>query len=346
MRKIYVIAYMKNNLGDDLFVQYLISQYPEINFEIYIDEKINKEFINNFKNVNILKTPDYNIKDYDAIIHIGGSIFMEFDKSSIKRLKTLSKRANEAKQNNIPFFYVSSNFGPYQTQDYLLASKELFTNCEDVCFREEYSYNLFNDVGSVRYAPDLLFTYPIEKIEKIKDTIGISVINPEIKKLSEYKEDYYRTLENSIKHYIKNGKKITLFSYCEIENDDKTINELLERFSDTEKECITLHYYKGNTKEFIAKYAEMEYMICSRFHSMILSYILQQNFFVISYSEKINNVIKNLNLCEKYKTIYNKNEQYDVINLELFEKAEYKKIQEIKQKAKQQFDGINKFLQR
>ena len=44
----------------------------------------------------------------------------------------------------------------------------------------------------------------------------------------------------------------------------------------------------------------MEYMICQRFHSVILSYICNQKYYIISYSKKICNIIEDLKLCDNY----------------------------------------------
>ena len=43
-------------------------------------------------------------------------------------------------------------------------------------------------------------------------------------------------------------------------------------------------------------------MICSRFHSLILSYLLKQKLYILSYSDKIINVINDLNLIDSYHT--------------------------------------------
>ena len=52
----------------------------------------------------------------------------------------------------------------------------------------------------------------------------------------------------------------------------------------------------GKIDEFIETYSKMEYMICTRFHSMVLSCIARQKIYIISYSDKIDNVINDLKL--------------------------------------------------
>ena len=115
---------------------------------------------------------DIDMKNYDACIYIGGSIFMEggkvynLDESCLQFVK-------DCKVQNKPFYYISSNYGPYQTEQYFELSKKVFTNCTDLCFRDLYSYELFKDIKTIRYAPDLVFSYPIGEIKAEKDTVGI-----------------------------------------------------------------------------------------------------------------------------------------------------------------------------
>ena len=55
--------------------------------------------------------------EFDAYVYIGGSIFMEGGK-----VYNLSEKffdfVNRCKNKNIPFCYISCNYGPYQTKEY------------------------------------------------------------------------------------------------------------------------------------------------------------------------------------------------------------------------------------
>ena len=54
--------------------------------------------------------------------------------------------------------------------------------------------------------------------------------------------------------------------------------------------------YDGDIDKFLNTYSQMEYMICARFHAIILSCLCKQKMFVMSYSKKIDNVINDLEL--------------------------------------------------
>ena len=307
---IYLIAYTKNNLGDDLFTTMLVSKYPEINFDINIEEMQYTKSLRNFSNVNIINEKrnlnKINVNKYDAIVYVGGSIFMEKN-NGLQRLKDFNKFIKHAKHNNVPFYYISCNFGPYETEEYLEVAKDTFSYCEDVCFRDKYSYDLFKDIKTVRYAPDLILSYEFNNIEKKEDTIGISIIDLNIRKdLINIKSKYIEMIKNNINKYQAEGKEVYLFSFCKYEGDENAINDIYNLVDNKEK--LKIVKYNGDIEEFLNIYSQMEYMICSRFHSMIISTRLKQKMLILSYSKKIDNVIKDMNWNLNIKKLTDINE--------------------------------------
>ena len=228
MKKIFVMAYLRNNLGDDMFVMELLNRYPDVEFYVeVVDLKYTKAFEKK-NNVRVIVNKEetfdkIDVNQYDGYVYIGGSIFMEGGKvynldegclDFVKKCKILNK----------PFYYISSNYGPYQTENYFNLSKETFKECTDLCFRDQYSYNLFKDISTVRYAPDVLFAYDIGECKKEKDTVGISIIDLEIRDNLRHKEDeYIQFLLNNINLYLKEGKNSYFFSFCNDEVDVKAI---------------------------------------------------------------------------------------------------------------------------
>lgn len=241
------------------------------------------------------------------------------------------KRCKEAK---IPFCYISSNYGPYQTQEYFNLSRKNFEACTDICFRDKYSYNLFKDIKSVRYAPDYAFSYEMPEQEKIPNSIGISIINLDIRNDSKHKsEEYYKFLVNNIRRYIEQDNTVYLYSFCKYEQDELTIKKVLDEFKDTSK--IIQVNYDGDIDKFLRQYSKMEYMICTRFHAMILSLIFRQKIFIMSYSKKIDNVINDLELNFPILHIKEVNENFKIDKKD-FILIDEKKILKIIENAKQQ----------
>ena len=348
MKKISIMAYLRNNLGDDLFVSELINRYPNVKFYIeVIDLKYAKAFEKN-NNVEISVNSQENfqkidVNKYDGYVYIGGSIFMEG--GQVYNLdETCLEFTKKCKMLNKPFYYISSNYGPYQTQRYFDLSKETFENCTDLCFRDKYSYELFKDINTIRYAPDVLFAYDIGECKKEKDTIGISVIDLDIREKLRYKEcEYIKFLVNNIRYYLKNKKEVYLFSFCKIEGDEKAIKKILEKIDESDKNSVHIINYNGNINKFLNVYKKMEYMICQRFHSLVLSYICKQKFYVISYSKKIDNIIEELNLCNEFirmeEITSNK-----IIRENLFFNVEEHCLKDIKENAMKQFEKLDEFL--
>ena len=310
----------------------LLNRYKDTNFTIRnIEENYDEPFsiYKNFKNKLDDETIlSIDIKAYDCVIYIGGSIFSETERN-IKRQKNLTELAQNCKKNKIPFFYISSNFGPYKTEEYFEICKETYKNITSITFRDKYSYNLFKKIKSVNYAPDLIFGFKAPRNKTIKNSIGISVIHLNFKsrniELKEADEVYSKQLAKKIVDFIDNNKEVYLFSFCKYEGDEVGIKKVAEQLPDNYKEKIHIVKYtgkEGNLYDFIKKYSMMEMFICTRFHSLILSMLFNQKLIVLSYNQKINNILKDIK--NEYKVI----EINKKLKLDKISDNDFKKINE------------------
>ena len=350
-KKIFILAYARANLGDDLFIYMLLKKYPNCQFYIHIkDENFAKAF-EQFDNITIISEDERrltkeNANEYDQYIYVGGSIFMEGG-VVYNITEEFLEFMKECKRNHIPFHYISSNFGPAYTQDYVELAKQVYQNCTDICFRDKKSYEQFKEIPSVRYAPDLAFSYSAKPIEKKPNTVGISMIDLQIRKTLKDKEEiYYRMLINDILEYIRTGKKIYLFSFCKHEGDERTIEQLLERLPAEMQKYVTCVNYSGNLEEFLDIYHSMEYMVCARFHAMILSIIMNQKCRIMSYSDKIDNVIEDLNLLQNKSVQFQDLQEDEMMPLEEFEIVPQQKVKEIAKQAEKQLESLERFIEK
>ncbi len=350
-KKIFLISYARKNLGDDIFVKMLLENYSNVEFFTIIKDYEYLKELDKYKNLNVIIGDDIdetaqgldniNIEDYDGYVYIGGSIFMEGNTTLCPKFNDFIK---ECKKQNRPFYYISCNYGPYKTEKFLELSKEAFSLATDICFRDKHSYNLFKDLNTVRYAPDYAFSYKLNEKTKIKNSIGISVINIRRKNnLKEKQDEYIKCLIKNIKKYISNGNKVYLYSFCKYEEDEVTIDEILKAFSDNEN--VLAVRYDGNIDKFLEMYSKMEYMICGRFHATILSCVFNQKIFITSYSDKTNNVIKDLEL---ELPIINFSEINDNTNIEKeeFLSADIDKMNNIIKNAKKQDEMFRNFVKK
>ena len=348
MKKIFIMAYARKNLGDDLFIKMLLDRYPKCEFYMKINNYNFLSSLDQYSNLHIMDGEDtddelfnMDVKAYDAYVYIGGSIFMEGGK-----VYNLSERffdfINRCKKKNKPFCYISCNYGPYQTKEYFELSKKTFRTCTDICFRDKYSYDLFKDIEQVRYAPDFAFTYPIVSDQKIPNSVGITVIDLSIRNdLRKIENDYIVMLINNIKKYINDGKKVYLYSFCEYEGDERIINILLDKLGRTQN--VVDVRYNGNIDDFLDIYSKMEYMICARFHSMILSSIAKQKMYIMSYSKKIDNVVDDLNLNLPILNFNKLNKDF-CFDFESFVSVDENKLSNIIKDSELQEDAIRKYI--
>lgn len=309
-KRIFIYAYTKLNLGDDLFIKILCDRYPHTKFYIVSNISLSTAlykidnlvvipripFIDKiFKGININNSIQRFIsKHCDAIVNIGGSIFIE----SIgweERVHQYRKRIIP----NKPYFIIGSNFGPYHDNEYLQSYKSIFKSMTDICFREEYSYKLFSDMKHVRYASDIVFSYHPTQNTTVKKQVTISVIDLSNRsQLKQYSNDYKDKIIEISKLLIQEGYQVCLMGFCRKQGDKKVIKEILSQFSDNES--IYSHIYAGNIEESLNIIQESHSIIATRFHAMILGWVFNKPVYPIIYSNKTLNVIKDVGYTGKY----------------------------------------------
>ena len=273
MKKILLIGYAKKNVGDDIFISLFLNRYKNYKIDLYCPKRFSAPFKSdediNVINADFFFNDDVDIDQYALCIYVGGSIFKE-NKYDFRMKEWLLKFILKCKKKDIPFYFISSNFGPYITDEYFNMAKKIFKN-SIVNFRETYSNNLFKGTN---YIPDLVLSMNFKPRETIKDTVGVSLINLYSKQRGEidkYYFNYMRFLKNNIEKYIEEGKQVYLFSFCSYEADDKAITTLYSDIKSKYWDKIKIVNYDGNLNKFLDIYSSMEYMLGTRFHSMILS---------------------------------------------------------------------------
>ncbi len=304
-KKVLILGYFRKNVGDDLFIAMLLNRYKNIEFIIRIDKEFYFEPFKRYKNctmeINTQDILDQDMSYIDACIYVGGSIFIEYA-NSLDYRKKFNQFLQNCKNDNIPFFYMSSNFGPYKTQEFFDSCCEAFSIIDGITFRDKNSYKLFENIENAKYVPDLVFGLHIRKGRKIKNSVGISLVDLSLpvrgEKVNKIEPKYLNMLKNNIQKFIDEGKKVYIYSFCEREGDVETINKIETLLDDKYKGKLNKILYTGKPGElhtFIHQYSRMEKTICTRFHSLVLSLIFKQELFVVSYSNKLDNLLQDLN---------------------------------------------------
>lgn len=348
-KKVLLFGYSRANFGDDLFVYILAKRYPEIQFSIHIKEKKYKRPLENLPNINFIEEErevrGIKIEKFDAFLYVGGSIFMESEYAR-HEMKEFNYFIKECNKQNKPFFYMTCNFGPYQSEEYLTMAKENFSLCQGVSFRDKASYELFKEIPSVCYAPDMVLAYDFKDIMQKQDKkrIGISVIDVSIREKLKAQEPIYNDyIKRIVIKFAKRNYQVSLISFCQFEEDEKAIAKIKETIPEEYQEKVEELFYQGDIEDFLKDYSKMKYMVCTRFHSMILSLILKQKIYNLFYSSKTENVIKDYKLFRKFDCI--EDISYDIrLKKYHFKKVGTRKMKNLQEKSEGQYTKFEEWL--
>lgn len=361
MKKIFLDAYLKHNLGDDLFLEIISNRYKsheflinnsiDMNYKNMFDNiKPNKSkfkyfffrFLNKiFKNKNILY--EKKIKNCDCKVTIGGSIFMENKNYYKNQINELSKNSAE----NIEKYILGANFGPYYHDEYLLKVKESLKNYEDVCFRDKYSYKLFKDLKNVRVKPDIIYSLDTKKYQKKDEKlVTFSLIDCNSRtNLKKYAKSYENKIIELINYFYEKDYKICLMSFCKYENDEKAIKSILQNILQSNMNMIrniTTYEYINNIDEALELIGKSEYIVGTRFHANILGLKFQKKLIPIAYSDKTINALTDIGYKGKIYHL-DKIDELDIskIKYHILDKDELEKLSI---EAEQQFEKLDKIL--
>ncbi|WP_043931070.1 polysaccharide pyruvyl transferase family protein [Bacillus sp. EB01] len=360
MKKVMITAYLNSNLGDDLFIKILCDRYKDVNFYMHgsprykdnFKEIKNLTYISQNKIYSLIDKVSYKVNNFslirritnrlmDAHVYIGGSLFIQNDswKSKWAKHKHLLLK-------NKPNFLIGSNFGPWTDQEFYMAYKKAFSHYTDICFRDMKSYNLFKELNHVRYAPDVVFNLDVDtSAMNDKGKVGISLIDlSERDGLKEYKKDYLDTIKKMVDYLVSQGKKVTLFSFCKKEGDETALNEVLRLLDSDARKSVNSYLYNGDLNEAIELLSDMETIVATRFHAMILGIRLKKNVFPIIYSDKMLTVLDDMGF------------QGEIIKLNELKKFDIEKlnstinlpdsIDDYMEESKKQFKELDKLLLR
>ncbi|MGL5087626.1 MAG: polysaccharide pyruvyl transferase family protein [Clostridium sp.] len=365
MKKIFVDVYLAYNLGDDLFVDILSKRYPNAEFTLNYVGNGYDSFIKKYNNIKRRKYNVFNkitqklkIKDtltnykliaeeHDALVFVGGSIFR--DESYHESLyEDRNRLVNEFKVLDKPVFILGSNFGPYKRNEFIDDYTKFFKSCNDVCFRESYSYNLFKDISQVRYEPDIVFQLNLDKYKKTNKSkiAGFSIIDVNHKDgLSKYYEEYKESTVKSIELLVSKGYRCSLMSFCEKEGDLKVINNIISNLDDRTRSYVSIYEYKGDLEESFNIISEFKLLIGARFHANIIAQLLDIPILPIIYSDKTSNMLKDINLDKLMITMDNIHMQFDedVINKAFNNKVNLK---DVSKKSENQFEILTNFIEK
>lgn len=322
--KILIEMFLDNNLGDDLFLDTLLDRYTGYKFylEVPKEYKIN-EYFKQYKNLYLIEKKInlfYKILEisllmslfraykYDAFIYIGGSIFeIKTKQDVISKIKQYLKyKIRKLFKKKI--FIMGANLGPFNIKTGEKIIKKIITLAEGIVVRDKKSIDILKkwniNEKKYKYGSDIVF---INKILKLKselvkvnsNVLGISIINKKASTLLEkkiYKEKIIEIIKEYLRESEKNSVELFAFDTGREMSDVNLLLKIYENLSEKEKKKVKNQLYLPNISldKYIENFLKCEFIICGRFHSVILALGGKCKFISISYSEKIDRVLEDL----------------------------------------------------
>lgn len=326
MKKVLVHGYTMDNLGDDLFFRVLASRYPDVLFylptlNVHYREKYadlpNLKVIDFFGISNVTTHKVYvlpklysrcNIKKFDAIVCIGGSLFIDRKNPTPKdRIEAENYSFicdwEIAEKAGVPYFVLGANWGPCYNDYFLDYFSRAFDSLTDLCFRDSYSLNLFSEKRSARQTGDILMGSSIVldavRGAKKKKQIAVSVIDAARKSENGCSSQAYEAkLAELCAEFVQKGYEIVLMSFCKSERDEEAIGRIMERLD--RKDHVHILNYHNNWQALLQTMAESEVILASRFHATVLGWTVGTPVYSILYGNKALHLMEDCSVAEGY----------------------------------------------
>lgn len=316
-KKVFLRAYCHSNLGDDLFLQILCNRYPDVEFYISMKPEAERGLkdIPNLHRIHqghIQKTIDkvgrivckepiftnHMLRSFDAVVMIGGSMFIEDEAGAWRnRLKTLRNLRKQAKR----FLILGANFGAYHTEEFYRLHEEFFATCDDICFRDHWSEQLFGQKSNIRYAPDIVFCLEDVFAQKVKKEKRLAIIPIQLNQrsaLQEFTEKYNSKMAEIAEGALEQGWEVSCLSFCEEQGDEQVIQDILDKLPVEKKAKIRCVPYRSDAGAVLAEIAKSQLVVTSRFHGMILGWDLDADVCPIIYDHKMSHVLGDIGFQE------------------------------------------------
>ncbi len=300
-----IYGYTRVNFGDDLFFKILVERYPDIDF--YMLAEADYSPIIRCKNFHTIRRNRINkifashipyqfyFHRFDAVICIGGSIFMEVGTSGRNRFTRFLLKYKRTFP-GVPIYIIGSNYGPERTSAFRESVRGVFSFVESVSLRDNFSYNIFKENPRVICAPDVIFQLAVGKrVEQRHDVVGFSLIDlPSRVLLREHTEQYEEFILYHIGKALAEGKRVRLLSFCTYEGDKLACERIVAKLDNGVQERVEVVAYEGDIDAFLESLREVNLLYASRFHAAVLGVAMQIPTIPVVYSDKTLNVLRDL----------------------------------------------------
>ncbi|SSM99978.1 colanic acid biosynthesis protein [Klebsiella variicola] len=289
------------------------------------------------------------LHDYDAVIQVGGSFFVDLYGSGQFEHILCSVIAKK------PIYLLGHSVGPFENKSFREIAKYAFEQANEIVLREEVSrslmlkdsFNMKNVIMGVDTAflvrtdicpNDYMVQHWLNVINQNK-TVAITVrrLAPFDKRLGVTQDEYEQSIADVIDHLISLGYQVIAFSTCtgieSYHNDDRMV-----ALSISKKVKKSSSFYivmdELNDVQLGSLLSQCEFTIGTRLHSAIISINFGTPAIAINYEHKSLGVMQGLKmdgLSASIKDLISGNikthidyliSNYDTINFELQSKVQ------------------------
>ncbi len=317
MHKVMLFACIEKNIGDDIFVKIVCDRYKNTEFVITSDAKYGSlkllenltfsktlKLWNKFSNNESNNSFKYSINRILCIIfgiflrkrlgvYIVGNAFKNLEYKGRIQSQWIRDRISLCNE----FFLISTNFGSYSDERWKQDFEGTFPNITDVCFRDMSSYNLFKKFNNIRYAPDAVFTLGFQERKKqIENNVLISVIDFLLDgrplESKRYAKDYENAILGIVGGVLSKGYKVTLLNSNTLQ--DRPVAKRIRYVFDKNVD-IEIYDYLGDLEEVFDLFSRSKYVIGTRLHTIILSFLFELPVIPIVYDIKVEGILNSCN---------------------------------------------------
>lgn len=345
MKKLFVRAYFQSNLGDDLFVLQLVRRYPEVRFYLYALGENQNAFRNEANVVlptawdrirrklshtlHIPRKEFFDGQGLDGTVAIGGSVFWEgAPLDDIHKTTVL----------------IGPNCEDSYSQPYRAKLATALERAHSCCFRDQHSYRLFREIPTVRVAPDVLYDWESQQPKCKGEGIGISLVSCKgVFQDEAIRNSYYGAIAELCDLCEAQGIPVKLLGFCASEGDGEAMDAVKTRVKNPGAlDCVL---YRGDVNQMMEALNGCETILATRFHAMILGWVLEKNVVPIIYSSKQTHVLEDAGF---QGPMWNALAGAYVTGAQLLDMTQKEggrmDIRSLKEGAKQQFTSLDEFL--
>lgn len=290
------------------------------------------------------------LKKSDILIFGGGNVIFDLTRfgDSAGKFEVI---INAAKKYNKKIIFMDVGIGPFATKKQVIKTREVLKLADYITVRDQGSYNLISDLKNVELGIDPVFSLKKQFCNDKKNPIpciGICIIDYTLNKAT--KSDYYKYLQDTRKLILKikvahPESQIIVFN-SEIRDFD-AVPILKKILSDCK---LNIEYmFVGSKKQLIDLYKDLDIIIGTRMHSMIVAISQDIPVIGISWQPKVSEIFKiidNENSVFDIKTFGEKTDEIIAIlnkQLAIVEKSNFGFAQEIiEEKTQIDFRLLNK----